>query len=160
VTFSTNCPSGAATQITLGSTLTVNTNITIDGTGHVIVVDGGGTVTVFTITAGTAVQPVTLDALTVQHGNTGNDGGGIDNGGTLSVTNGAFSGNSAFEGGGIYNTGTLSVTNSTFSGNSTGGGGGGILDGGGTLTVTNSTFSDMRAAAAATAAASSTASAR
>jgi hypothetical protein len=141
VTFSTNCPSGAATQITLGSTLTVNTNITIDGTGHVIVVDGGGTVTVFTVTAGTAVQPVTLDALTVQHGNTGNDGGGIDNGGTLSVTNGTFSGNSAFEGGGIYNTGTLSVTNSTFSGNSTGGGGGGIFNNGGTLTVTNSTLS-------------------
>jgi hypothetical protein len=142
VTFSTNCPSGAATQITLGSTLTVNTNITIDGTGHVIVVDGGGTVTVFTVTAGTAVQPVTLDALTVQHGNTGNDGGGIDNGGTLSVTNGTFSGNSAFEGGGIYNTGTLSVTNSTFSGNACGGSGygGGIFNGGGTLTVTNSTF--------------------
>jgi len=74
-------------------------------------------------------------------------GGGIFNGGTLTVTNCTFSGNSAGAGGGIENSGgALAVTNSTFSGNSATGLGGAIRNGesgtaSGTLTVTNCTFS-------------------
>ena len=44
-------------------------------------------------------------------------GGGIFNGGTMTVGNSTFSGNSAADGGGIYNYGTLTLSNSTFSGN-------------------------------------------
>jgi hypothetical protein len=48
-------------------------------------------------------------------------GGGIANGGTLTVTNSTISGNSAFEsGGGIDNGGTLTFTDSTISRNSSG----------------------------------------
>src|SRR4051794_1121659 len=40
ITFGVNCPSGAGTQITLASTLTIaQNNVTIDATGHTIVVD-------------------------------------------------------------------------------------------------------------------------
>ncbi|MGI8857866.1 MAG: choice-of-anchor Q domain-containing protein [Thermomicrobiales bacterium] len=114
----------------------------IDGSGHTIVVDGNNAVTVFTVNSGT----VTLNALTIRHGNTGN-GGGIDNesGGTLTVTNSTISGNDGGGAGGIYNNGggTLTVTNSLFTGNS----GGGIENANqGTLTVTNSTFSGNSAA--------------
>ncbi|MGA9670287.1 MAG: Ig-like domain-containing protein [Terracidiphilus sp.] len=80
------------------------------------------------------------------------NGGGIYNGGTLTVTNSTFYGNSAgpgsVGGGGIYSVGTLMVINSAFYNNSAGLGyytgqtpaGGGIYSNYGTLTVINSTF--------------------
>ena len=80
-------------------------------------------------------------------GNRGNGlAGGIHNAGTLMLTNSTVSGNSGEAGGGILNVGTLTVTNSTISGNSADDGGGGIfnaggLDEGGVLTMTNSTVS-------------------
>ena len=40
-------------------------------------------------------------------------GGGIDNAGTLNVTNSAIDNNFSSGGGGIYNAGTLTVTDST-----------------------------------------------
>ncbi|MGI8856661.1 MAG: choice-of-anchor Q domain-containing protein [Thermomicrobiales bacterium] len=153
ITFGVDCPSGAGTQITLTSgTLTLSRAMKIDGSGHTVVIDGGGAMTVFTMPI---FSTVTLNHLTIQHGSAsvsggtcsaGTCGGGIANtgGATLSVTNSTLSGNSASTGGGIYNvSGILTVTNSTVSGNSaTGtGGGGGIFHFGGTLTVAASTFS-------------------
>jgi hypothetical protein len=86
-----------------------------------------------------------ISGLTVTNGNPSSEiGGGIENGGTLTVTDCTISGNSAQSGGGIdnYYEGTLIVTGSTIKGNSsTEYGGGGILNGG-TLTITNSTISD------------------
>ena len=101
----------------------------------------------------------------------GNDGGGIRNGGTLSLTDCVVSGSqagqnggaivntatltlsqttvagntSAQHGGGIYNSGTLSLTASTISGNTAAGSGGGIYNAG-TLTATNDTLSGNSAA--------------
>lgn len=72
------------------------------------------------------------------------NGGGIYNGGTLTLTNSTVTSNTAGSagGGGIYNTGTLTVTDSTISDNAGGlFGGGGILNTGGTATVTRSTVS-------------------
>ena len=55
----------------------------------------------------------------------GGEGGGILNGGTLTVSNSTLSGNSAgLDGGGIHNGGTLTVSGSTLSGNSASYGGG------------------------------------
>ena len=76
-------------------------------------------------------------------------GGGICNGGALTIINSTFSGNVArHRGGAIGNYGFLIITNSTFSGNSSGSSGlaGGILNGGlfqaaGTLAINNSTLS-------------------
>ena len=77
-------------------------------------------------------------------------GGGIDNAGTLTVTNSTITDNNAIDaagiayGGGIYNTGTATLTDVTVAGNhageSTGGGNGGGIYNTGTMTVTDCTF--------------------
>jgi CSLREA domain-containing protein len=125
--------------ITLGSTLPAITNLggslTIDGSGHKITVSGDGKYQVLAVDVGATLN---LNKLTIANGSA-DSGGGIDNEGTLIVTNSTFSHNSGSgQGGGIFNHGgTLTVTNSTFSYNS--GSGGGITTGG-TATVTNSSF--------------------
>ena len=146
---------GSGTITLSAGTLTLVGNVTIDGTGRSVIVDGGCTfsggactgvtgVRVFTVNSGVTA---TLTALTIQHGNGGTGGSGIlNNGGTLTVTNSTLTANSATSGngnsgGGINNNGgTLTVTNSTLSGNSAIASGGGIFNNG-PLTVTNSTFS-------------------
>jgi len=138
-----NCPSASPILLTAG-TLTLDKNLTIDGTGATIAVDGNNASSVFTVTTG---MTVAINALTIQHGfaSTNVDGGGgIISNGALTVTNSTFSGNPAGSNGGIYNgsISALTVANSTFSDNNGGtitGGGGGIGNGG-TLTVTTSTF--------------------
>jgi CSLREA domain-containing protein len=156
-------------NITNGGTLTISANMNIVGPGaSLLSLNGAGNNQIFSINSGT----VFLSGLSLVNGVAPNNGqncngGGIYNNGTLTVTNGTFSGNSAIgggngcysSGGGIYNSGTLTVTNSTFSGNSaTGGDGGGPgngdcnpgqqgsaygggIENGGTLTVANSIFS-------------------
>jgi CSLREA domain-containing protein len=110
---------------------------------------------VFTIDVATTVG---IDQLTISNGklsdiNSTDQGGGILNAGTLTLTNSTVSGNSVSgnqsdQGGGIYNSGTLTVTNCVFSDNSaTGGGddfGGAIFSTSGTATVSSSTFSDNK----------------
>jgi len=70
-------------------------------------------------------------------------GGAIFNnsGAVLTLTNSTVSGNSATGGGGILNSGTLSITNSTLSGNVAGANGGGAIYNNGPLILTNSTVS-------------------
>ena len=130
----------ANATITLGGTSLpgITDTLTIDGsTADNLTISGNNTSGVFWIGGGTVVIITTL---TIADGN----GGGISNGGSLSVSNSIFSGNSASSGGGISNVGSLSVSNSTFSDNSAtnslSGGGGGIYNRG-TLSVSNSTFS-------------------
>lgn len=148
-------------------------NITINGPGtRVLTVRGEGAshrYRIFNITSGV----VHISGLTVTNGYTadgvpgqnGEHGGGIQNGGTLTLTgvaivgnktgNGGSMANAGGVGGGIRNFGTLTVTNCTISGNQTGdggtssierggpgGNGGAIHNGGaGLLTITNSTIS-------------------
>jgi hypothetical protein len=135
-------------------TLTLAKNVTIDGSGASINVEGGTTPG----TAGNA-QPfivnsavtAILNNLTISNGlinKNGAAGGGILNFGTLTVNDCTVSGNSILgkntSGGGIANEGALTVSNCTISGNSVGGGmnavGGGI-DNEGTLMVSNCTLS-------------------
>jgi hypothetical protein len=92
---------------------------------------------VFGICLGTNV---TISHVTIENGSSF-VGAGIDNNGTLTVTNSTLSGNSAVDsGGGIFNEpfSTLTVTNSTLLGNSTAnadtfGGGIGFTNGSATL---------------------------
>jgi len=137
VGFNQDCTGASA--ITLGSTLTLTQNVTIDGGMHSVTVDGNHAVQVFAINSAVTAS---ISNLTIANGSAPNDfGGGIVNDGTLTVTNSTLSGNSAKFGGGIFNgSGPLTVTNSILSGNNSINGGGGILNGG-PLTVTNSTFS-------------------
>ncbi|XQQ05819.1 MAG: beta strand repeat-containing protein [Leptolyngbya sp. IPPAS B-1204] len=132
--------------ITLASvlSLTDSAETTINGAGS-ITVSGNNATRVFNVAAGAAAA---LNGLIISGGRTiGNNGGGILNNGTLTVSNSTFTGNSAQGngfGGGIYSDGTLTVSNSTFTGNSAGNPGGAI-DNRGTMTVSNSTFTGNRA---------------
>ena len=155
-----NLPLGTYTLTLAGSdnfNATGDLDLLSDGPmGHLVTIQGAGASSTI-IQAGTdttngidrvfdvrasakASAKLTLDGVTVRHGQEG-DGGGIFNSGTLTVTNSTISGNSADGGGGLSNTGTATVTNSTIAGNSAGGGGGGGIFNSGTVTVTNSTIS-------------------
>ncbi len=121
------------------SNSTAGVSLRIDGATHSVDGQEIDDVRPFRIAAGTVV---TLQDITVTRGNDV-DGGGIRNGGTLTITNSTISHNSATDefGGGIWNSnnGTLTIHNSTIS-NNTADYGGGILNEG-TLTITHSTIS-------------------
>jgi hypothetical protein len=124
-----------AAPATYTENLTINTSLRIVGSdATTTIIDGGGVNAVITNNAADAL----LSKLTIRNGNA-TWGGGIDNNGTLTVTNTTISGNSAGYGGGIYDSGTLTITNSTITGNSAIGEGGGI-ENFGTLTIQRSTI--------------------
>ena len=141
-----SCSGGTITfagnyTIALASGLTIDRNLTIDGAGHSVTVDGQLAVTVFTVNSGISFN---ANALTVAHGVNGFGGGGIFNyHGSITVTNSTFTANNAgYRGGGLYSEfGNTLVRNTTFSGNSAVSLGGGLSTHGGSLTINNSTFS-------------------
>lgn len=131
--------------IVLASELTIGRDVTINGIGQAVTISGNSAVRGFNINSGATVS---LNNLAVVNGVHDDVGGGVDNLGTLYVTNVTFSGNrTQFGGGGIMNVGVLVVADSTFSGNrvSSLGCGGAICNWDGTLDVTNSTFSNNSA---------------
>ncbi len=124
--------------------LTINKNLSINGPGaNLLTVSGNNASRVFNINAGFTVA---ISGLTVTGGRAPNNesGGGISNGGTLSLSNCVVSGNTApgieVAGGGIYSTRTLTISDCTISGNASSGGGG-ILVFGGSINITRSTIS-------------------
>ena len=135
---------GVTGTITLSSPLDIEKDLDIEGPGpESLTISGNKDVGVFVVGANNEATVATIAGLTIADGSA-LDGGGINNGGTLTVTNTTFSGNSASEfGGGIDNEfdDTATVTNCTFSGNSASGNAGGGIENEGMLTVTNSTFS-------------------
>lgn len=117
--------------------LGISNSLVIQGSGtSKTIIDGGGTYTVVTIS--NAAAHVTLSKLTLRNGKaiSGGGGGGINNSGTLTVSNSIVSGNLApipcipmllvylcigtASGGGIYNSGALIISNSIISGNHAG----------------------------------------
>jgi hypothetical protein len=110
------------------------TNSTVSGNSALNGGYGGGIIA-STAENGSAVTAITYSTLS---GNFGTRGGGMFNGGTLTITNSTLSDNSASnDGGGISNIyGTLTLTNSTLSSNSALYGGG--VYSYGTLTAKNS----------------------
>jgi hypothetical protein len=142
---------GTPQTITLGSTLTIATNVTIAGPGQsLLTLDGADKYQVLSIPGGVTAA---ISGLTIARGNAVN-GGGISNFGTLAVTNstlgdnvayGSASGGGGGFGGSIFNAGTLAVSNSTLNHNSASGTGTGIGGGiynTGMLTINDSTVSD------------------
>jgi len=99
------------------------------------------TARVFTITRGVTVI---LRALTIQHGNTVGEGGGIHNSGKLTLNRSTVRDNTADSAGGIYNSGRLILIASTVRGNAARSHGG-LFNNRGTLTLTGSTVSGNRA---------------
>jgi len=143
ITFATDCPASAPIRLTTG-TLTLSKGVTIDGTGHTVIVDGNNAVTVFTLNSGVTAA---ISGLTIQHGSATGNGGGIYMmfAASLTVTNVTIAGNTALSGNGaagiVVDRGTLNVRSSTIANNTGGNIGGGIANLGGTVAVTNSTIS-------------------
>src|SRR5450631_1706713 len=146
-------PSLSGATITLSNTLTINTNLIIDASALPggLQINGNGSVQIFNVAYNISVF---LNSLTITNGYYfENNGGGIYNNGTLTLTNCTLSGNSVNFGtgygglgGGIYNDGVLTLNQCTLSGNSaTNVYGGGIYNGGGTLTLNQCTLSGNRA---------------
>ena len=128
---------GCSGTITLGSTLGISKNLTLDGSGKQVTLSGGGNVQVLSVNSGVSF---TLKALTIAHGFDGEGGGGLLNtGGTVTISNSTFANNSAsFQGGSLLNFGgTVSISNSTFANNSSGFVGG-LDNGGGTVSISQS----------------------
>ena len=85
-----------------------------------ITVNGGGPTSNFSVFEIPGNVPVLLEGLTISKGSH-DDGGAINNSGTLTVVNSTISGNAAVvQGGGIFNsgTGTLAIAESTIANNS------------------------------------------
>src|SRR6266581_920789 len=122
--------------------LLVNKSVTINGPGaDLLAVDGNMISRGFRIAV--SGKTIAISGFTIRNGHAGNAGGGIDNenNDTLMITNCTVSGNTAGLGGGMFNGGPLTIGSITVSGNSAANGGGIYNSGGGTATITDSTFS-------------------
>jgi hypothetical protein len=123
----------SGSTVTLSNTLTIKTNLTIDASALPggLQINGNGSVQIFNVATNITVL---LNSLTITNGYTTNNfygdstnnGAGIYNAGTLTLTNCTLSGNSVYNsfGGGIYNSGTVTMNQCTLSGNSAPLGGG------------------------------------
>ncbi len=140
-------PAGTYT-LTLGAQITIDKGLTLTGAGADLTIieaatePGVADYRVFTIDANEAVI---ISGVTIRHGNTNLQGGGIFmSSGMLTLINSTISDNSAnSNGGGIFNNGiTLTIENSHITDNkSSGNSGGGIYNStNGTLTITDSTI--------------------
>ncbi len=138
-------PSIAGQTITLTNQLTIDKDLTIDGSGQNITVSGNNSVRVFEVTAGT----VNFNSLTMSNGNTsgspGKHGGNmlIQTGTTVTINNSTFLngftwGGGIGEGGAILNIGTLIINKCTFSGNRAVSSG--AIKNNGSSVISNSTF--------------------
>ena len=136
---------GPGTIILGSEELVISESLDIVGPGaDWLAVDGNGGSRVFRIYGG----EVELTSLAITGGYTRESGGGILNGGTLTLINSTVLGNSSLGGlgafgGGIYNGyDALTLINSTVSGNSVNRDGGGIYNNRGTVTLIDSAVSD------------------
>jgi len=121
--------------ITLGNTITIDTDTILDGSGHQIIISGGNVCRVFYNPDAT----LTLVNLTIVNGlstNVNIGGGAISNGGTVNATNSVFAHNTAYgfstnslgypptsaggdaSGGAIYNAGVFNADSCSFLQNS------------------------------------------
>ncbi len=121
--------------------------LSISGSGTVFnVTSGDSTLSQMQVTGGQNIVVATeatllIDQMIVSNSNS-NSRSGIDNSGSLTITNSTISNNKSFSnGGGIYNRGTLKATNFTFSDNTAFSAGGGIYNSGGKMAIANCTFS-------------------
>lgn len=151
ITFAFTSP---CSTILLTSPIDITADVIIQGPGaNSLAVSGQNEVQVFDVSSGVTA---TISGLTIENGflfDLTQGGAGIDNLGSLTVSDSTMVGNSAYEahgggqpgpdaglGGGVLNSGALTVTNSTLSDNTASAGGGGIYNEG-TLTVADSTLS-------------------
>jgi hypothetical protein len=161
-TATSGCPAGSGADtlvLPVGETITLTTTadttdgntglplvtsvITIAGQGSTLERDPGA-VDFFRLLAVGSGGNLTVQALTLQGGNTASYGGGLRNNfGSVTIVNSTLSGNTAGDdGSGVSNfNGSLTIVNSTLSGNTAAGDGGGVSNHTGSVTIANSTLS-------------------
>ena len=144
--------------ITLGgSNLLIGSNLKIEGPGaDKLSVDADGLSRVFNVESGTVeISGLTITGGKAEDGSTdicseADNGGGIFNEATLTLSDSTISrSTSECGGGGIYNRGTLTVSNSTISDNTTthaSAGGGIYVEGADTTTISDTTVTGNTAA--------------
>jgi len=116
-TITFECSGTVTLTATGGGPISIDKNLTIDGSGQSVTISGGGSVGVVEISTGVTVM---LKGLTISNGHSDVGGyGGVLNNGTLTVVDSIFSANvgGEFGAGGIRTHGPLTVANSTFTGN-------------------------------------------
>src|SRR5437868_5433807 len=121
--------------------LVINKNLTITGLGSNNTTISGNTASrVFNITAGGFT--VNMSGMTIENGQVGGSGGGINNfDSTVTITNCFLYNNHGTPGGGIYNEqGIVNINNSTISYSNSTTAGGGIFNEAGTVHITGSTL--------------------
>ena len=115
-------------EITIGTDITIDGNVTSPDNGSDVTVDGNDASRVFSVTGSGTLN---IDSLNITGGQAGLANGGavhVAAGGVLSVDHSALTGNAADEGGAIYNAGTATITDSALSDNETNTGGGGLAN--------------------------------
>ncbi len=134
---------GGTLALSNAGTAPVAKSIVGPGAG-VLTVNGDGAFGVFSVAGGVTAS---MSGLTITGGLASGSGGGIDNTGSLTLTNIAVSGNAATTGAGIANEsgGTLAVSYSSFA-NNVATGSGGALSNRSTLTLSADTFTGNQAA--------------
>jgi predicted outer membrane repeat protein len=131
--------------------LGISSDVTIDGSGGTVTIDGGGLSRIFSIDDGdgAANRNVSISNLTIRGGRVANvaspnSGGGIRNAENLTLNNVTISGNHAATGGGLSNAngGTTQISGSTISNNTAYYQAGGIANlNGASIQITNCTIS-------------------
>jgi LysM repeat protein len=117
--------------------LQINKNLSITGPGAAtLAINADSVGRVINIISGT----VNISGLTISSGMVTGSGGGIYNGGSLTINRCTIDYNNSDFGAGIYNAGAMTIVYSTISNNFSGQEGGGIHNSG-TLTMINSTIS-------------------
>jgi hypothetical protein len=138
-------------DIIVSQTLRITGSMTLDGSGQSVTLDGTNSLQVLNVNGGVNGVNFTLNALTIANGSesSGEGGGLVNEGGTVSISNSTFANNSATNGGnggGLVNDGgTVNISNSTFASNSATYGGGGLYNTSGKVSISNSTFANNSA---------------
>jgi hypothetical protein len=123
----------------------ITSSLTIRGQGaETTIIERDTGAPFFRILSVAAAGTVTLQRLTLRNGLAFlfGVGGGVINGGTLSLIDCILTRNNAAVGGGLFNggAGTVTITHTTFDGNGARFFGGGLVNSEGTVTIANSTF--------------------
>ena len=124
--------------------ITGDLSITGDGPASTIIDGGAAQDTIFQILPGAAAS---ISGIAIRNANPGGGyAGGLDNGGSLNLSDCAITDNTASaNGGGAWNDGTMTLDMCTVSGNVADGNGGGLYNRNGALTISNSTISNNTA---------------
>jgi hypothetical protein len=115
-------------EITIGTEITIDGNVTSPDNGSDVTVDGNDASRVFSVTGSGTLN---IDSLNITGGQAGLANGGavlVAAGGVVTVDHSALTGNAADEGGAIYTAGTATISDSVLSDNDTNTGGGGLAN--------------------------------